>query len=194
MAQQKIIVIPGSCRSGSVNTRLAAAIVREIDQQNGAPTRISLDDYPLPIYNGDDEQSSGVPENAVKLAQMIAAHDGVVIVSPEYNSSLAPLLKNAMDWISRPISVNGEAVKPYQNRAYAIASASPGALGGIRGLAQVRQILVSVGASAITEQVAVGSAGSAFDDLDQLTNDRAKSMLSNMVASLLRHASWYARG
>src|SRR6266478_477787 len=101
MSALKILVIPGSLRSGSLNARLAAVAAHELAQSGAEVTRISLADFPLPIYDGDLQAKSGVPKNAVNLKRMIGAHQGVLIVTPEYNSSLPPLLKNAIDWVSR---------------------------------------------------------------------------------------------
>ena len=124
-------------------------------------TFLSLTDYPLPLFNADDEKEKGLPENAVRLAQMIAQHDGVFIASPEYNGSVTPLLKNMLDWVSR---VPPEERHPYHTPVYALGAASPGKLGGMRSLAHLRQIMSALGAIVIPEQISVGSAGSAFDD------------------------------
>src|SRR6516162_5877098 len=99
MAGPKILIIPGSLRSGSHNVKLAAAAAYEFAQAGVEVTRISLADFPLPIYDGDLQARSGVPKNAVNLKRMIGAHQGVLIVTPEYNASLPPLLKNAIDWV-----------------------------------------------------------------------------------------------
>src|ERR1700747_2466028 len=98
MAAVKILVIPGSLRTGSLNARLAALAAHELAQAGAEVTRISLSDFSLPIYDGDLQAKSGVPKNAINLKRMIGAHHGVLIVTPEYNSSVPPLLKNAIDW------------------------------------------------------------------------------------------------
>src|SRR5437868_12077096 len=99
MAIVKILVIPGSLRTGSINARLAAVVAKEFALAGVDVTRLSLADYPLPIYDGDLETKQGVPKSAVNLERMLSSHDGIVVVTPEYNSSLPPLLKNAIDWI-----------------------------------------------------------------------------------------------
>src|SRR6266404_9222746 len=99
MSALKILVIPGSLRSGSLNARLAAVAARELAQSGAEVTRISLADFPLPIYDGDLQAKSGVPKNAVNLKRMIGAHQGVLIVTPEYNSSVPALVKNTLDWV-----------------------------------------------------------------------------------------------
>src|ERR1700724_4331450 len=106
MAALKILVIPGSLRTGSLNVRLAAAASYQFAQAGADVTRISLADFPLPIYDGDLQSKSGVPKHAVNLKRMMASHHGVLIVTPEYNSSVPPLVKNAIDWVSRVQDVN----------------------------------------------------------------------------------------
>src|SRR5271155_2389323 len=101
MSALKILVVPGSLRTGSHNARLAAVAAYEIVQAGAEVTRLSLGDFPLPIYDGDLQSKSGVPKNAVNLKRMIAAHHGVLVVTPEYNSSVPPLVKNTIDWLSR---------------------------------------------------------------------------------------------
>src|SRR2546423_13866730 len=101
MSALKILVIPGSLRTGSHNARLAAAAGYEFAQAGVDVTRISLGDFPLPIYDGDLQSKSGVPKHAINLKRMIGAHHGVLIVTPEYNSSVPPLVKNAIDWVQR---------------------------------------------------------------------------------------------
>jgi len=101
MAALKILVIPGSLRTGSLNAKLAATLAHELSQAGADVTRISLADFPLPIYDGDLQAKSGVPKNAVNLKRMMASHHGVVLVTPEYNSSVPPLVKNTIDWVSR---------------------------------------------------------------------------------------------
>src|SRR6201746_2385318 len=130
MAALKILVIPGSIRTGSLNVKLAAAAAQEFVRAGAEVTRISLGDFPLPIYDGDLQTRSGVPKNAVNLKRMIGAHHGVLIVSPEYNSSLPPLLKNAIDWVSRVQDAHETRGQGVRERAFAIAAASAGRLGG----------------------------------------------------------------
>src|ERR1700743_3744887 len=141
MAALKILVIPGSLRTGSLNTKLAAVVAHEIAQTDAEVTRISLADFPLPIYDGDLPAKSGVPKNALNLKRMIGSHHGVVIVTPEYNSSVPALVKNTIDWVSRvqaPQEVRGQV---FRERPFAIAAASESRLGGARALAALRLIL-----------------------------------------------------
>src|SRR5712691_2301279 len=120
----KILVFAGSIRAQSHNARLAALATKELVLAGADVTRISLVDYPLPLYDGDHEAQSGPPDNAVKLKQLMAMHRGVFIASPEYNASITPLLKNTLDWISR-VRERGEApLAVYKNRVFALGGAS----------------------------------------------------------------------
>ncbi len=148
-------------------------------------TCLNLTDYPLPLFNADDEKEKGLPDNAVKLAKMMAEHDGIFIASPEYNGSVTPLLKNTIDWVSR---VPAEGRHPYRTPVFAIGAASPGQLGGMRSLAHFRQILVALGAIVHPEQVSVGNAGSAFDDKGDLKDDRQSAFLEGCAQKLIQTA------
>src|SRR3954467_14004574 len=128
MSATKILIIPGSLRTGSHNAKLAAVAAYAFDQAGVDVTRISLADFPLPIYDGDLQAKSGVPKHAINLKRMIGAHHGVLIVSPEYNSSLLPLLKNAIDWVSRVQDAHEIRGQVFRERAFAIAAASGGRL------------------------------------------------------------------
>ena len=193
MKTPRILVLPGSNRSGSHNVRLAATLTGHLSLLECDVTRISLADYPLPIYDADLETQKGQPENARKLARLFHEHDAVVLVSPEYNTSLTPLMKNTLDWISRVGSDQHGKLVPYRGKIFAIASASPGAYGGIRGLNHLRAILVNVGALVLTEQLAVAKAETAFDGMDQLVDQRTAGFLDTMVHSIVEKAALFAR-
>src|ERR1700733_15009585 len=124
MSALKILVIPGSLRTGSHNAKLAAAASHEVAQAGAEVTRISLGDFPLPIYDGDLQSRFGVPKNAVNLKRMMSAHHGVLIVTPEYNSSVPPLVKNTVDWVSRVQDAHETRGQVFRERAFAIAAAS----------------------------------------------------------------------
>ncbi len=186
MSALKILVIPGSLRTGSLNARLASLVVRELALANIDVTQISLADYPLPIYDGDLEAGSGVPENALKLKRMIGRHHGVVIVSPEYNSSLPPLLKNTIDWVTRVREREETLGQVFRERVFAIAAASNGKFGGLRVLMGLRQVLeLGCGAQVIPKQMALSFAESAYDDNDQLKNPADAAMLHAMLRQLV---------
>src|SRR5215208_1130287 len=167
MAAPKILVIPGSLRGESYNIRLAALATKELVLADADVTRISLADYPLPIYDADLAANSRPPDHALKLKQMMSAHHGVFIASPEYNASITPLLKNAIDWISTVRERGEPALAAFQGRVFAIAGASAGRSGARQSMLALRQVLaVGCRALVIAEQVSVSNAEQAFDDMD----------------------------
>ena len=172
MSALKILVIPGSLRSGSLNAKLAAVAAHELALAGAEITRISLADFPLPIYDGDLQAKSGVPKNAVNLKRMIGAHHGVLIVTPEYNSSVPALVKNTIDWVSRVQDRHETRGQVFRERAFAIAAASGSRLGGSRALAALRLILSACHAPVIPNQLALSFAEHAYDDMDQLETSR----------------------
>lgn len=186
----KILVFSGSSRAGSLNTKLAGTITKILATDNAEVTRISLADYPMPLYDGDLEHEKGVPKNAVKLAKLMAAHDGFFIVGPEYNGSLSPLLKNTLDWVSRVKSEDEEPITPFRGKVAAIGACSPGMFGGKAMLYHLRDILVQLGVLVISEQIAVGNGMSAFDNMDELTDERTAGFLKSACTSLLQKASY----
>jgi NAD(P)H-dependent FMN reductase len=186
MAALKILVIPGSLRTGSFNARLAAAAVKELALLDVDVTLISLADYPLPIYDGDLEVSSGVPKAAVDLKRMIGAHHGVFIASPEYNSSVPPLLKNAIDWATRVRDRNESFGQVFRERAFAIGAASDGKFGGLRVLMALRQILaLGCGATVIPKQMALSFADEAFDERGGLRDSADAELLRGTLRQLI---------
>jgi chromate reductase, NAD(P)H dehydrogenase (quinone) len=192
MAAPKILVIPGSLRSGSYSARLAALATKELALAEADVTRISLVDYPLPIYDGDLEARSGPPHNALQLKRMLSVHQGVFIATPEYNASVPPLLKNTIDWVSR-VRERGEApLAVFKRRAFALGATSPGGFGGMRSLLALRQVLeLGCGALVIPEQIAVPHADQAFDDIDNLKDEHAAAALKAVVQALLDVARNY---
>src|ERR1700739_4372778 len=128
----------------------------------------SLADFPLPIYDGDLQTKSGVPKHAVNLKRMIGAHHGVLMVTPEYNSSVPPLVKNVIDWVTRVQDTQESRGQVFRGRPFAIAAASQGRLGGSRALAALRLILSACHAIVIPNQLALSFAGDAYDDMDRL--------------------------
>jgi chromate reductase len=182
----KILVIPGSLRTHSYNVRLAALAVKELTLADADVTRVSLADYPLPFYDADLEVKAGPPHDAVKLKQMMMAHQGVFIASPEYNASITPLLKNTIDWISRVRERGEPPLAAYKGRVFALGSASPGRFGGMRSLLALRQVLeVGCGALVIPEQVSVAQAEQAFDERDNLRDDNTAGQLKKVVRRLI---------
>lgn len=185
----RLLFFAGSDREKSFNKRLAK-LGAEIADANGiAATFVDLGDYPMPIYNGDIETREGPPPNAHKLKALMSIHNGIFIASPEYNASIAPLLKNTLDWVSR---VRGEGEQPlqvYKTRVFAIGSASPGGMGGLRGLSQLRLVLeVGVGALVLPDQFAVPRASEAFEDNGHLKNKDSQEQFKLLIQKLARAA------
>jgi chromate reductase len=185
MSALKILVIPGSLRTGSLNARLAAAAAYEFAQADAEVTRISLGDFPLPIYDGDLQTKSGVPKHAINLKRMIGAHHGVLIVTPEYNSSVPPLVKNTIDWVTRVQDAPEPRGQVFRDRAFAIASASRNRLGGTRALAALRLILSACHATVIPNQLALSFADQAYDDMDRLKHPADIEALNALVRQLI---------
>jgi chromate reductase, NAD(P)H dehydrogenase (quinone) len=185
MPAQKILVIPGSMRTGSLNAKLAATIAHELAQAGAEVTRISLSDFPLPIYDGDLQAKSGVPKNAVNLKRMMGSHHGVLVVTPEYNSSVPALVKNTIDWISRVQDPHETRGQVFRERAFAIAAASGNRLGGSRALAALRLILTACHAMVVPNQLALAFADEAYDDKDRLKHTSDIEALNAMVRQLI---------
>ena len=186
MPSPKILIIPGSNRTGSYNVRLAALAAKELTMMDVDVTRISLVDYPLPLYDADTDANVGQPENALKLKKMIQAHHGIFITTPEYSASVSPLLKNTIDWVSRVRERGDPTYAAFKNRVFAIGSASTSATGGLRSLMALRQILeLGCGALVMPEQVAIPDAERAFDDMDNLVEMRLANLLRAELARLV---------
>ena len=180
-ATPKILAFAGSTRSGSFNAKVLAVAVEGARSAGADVTVLDLAEYPLPIYHGDLEEAEGLPENAAKLQAVFASHDGFLIASPEYNGFFSPLLKNTLDWISR---LPDDAPEPFSGKIAAIMSASPGGLGGMRGLVHVRQLLTNLGMIVLPDQVAVSSAYKVFDESGAWTDERKKEQLEGLGAKL----------
>ena len=136
----RILVFAGSNRSGAYSGKVAALAATVLAQHGADVTRISLADYALPIMDEDHEATHGIPDNALRLGRLIAAHDGLLIASPEYNASIPPLVKNTIDWVSRITKDRGKPMKPFAGRIAALCSSSPGNFAGIRGLYHLRAV------------------------------------------------------
>ncbi len=178
----KILAFAGSSRADSFNVRLVKLMAEGARAAGAEVTVLDLKHYPLPIFN-EDLESAGRPENVGKLKQLFLDHDGLLIASPEYNSSLSPLLKNTIDWVSRPDE--GEPIlAAYQSKVAGIAAASPGGLGGLRGLVHLRAILSNIGVTVLPKQIAIGQAFNAFDDAGQLVDQRQQETVLGIGASV----------
>ena len=144
MTTPRILAFAGSTRKESYNTRLVHIAAEGARQAGAEVTVIDLKDYPLPLFDEDLESEQGAPESAGRLKQLFLSHQGLLISSPEYNSSITPLLKNTIDWVSRP-APDESPLAAYQGKFATLMAASPGALGGLRGLVHLRSIRVNIG-------------------------------------------------
>lgn len=189
MIVPKILVFAGSIRTGSYNARLAALAAKELALAEAEVTLISLADYPMALYDGDDEARSGPPAAAVRLKRLMCLHHGVFVVTPEYNASIPPLLKNALDWVSRVREDREPPLAAFKGRVFALGAASNRALGGAQALIALRQVLeLGCGALVIPEQFALREAGQAFDEDDQLRDESAATQLSTVIGRLVEMA------
>ena len=157
----------------------------ELAQAGADVTRISLADYPLPIYDGDLQAKSGVPKNAVNLKRMMGAHHGVLVVTPEYNSSVPPLVKNTIDWITRVQDPRETRGQVFREKPFAIAAASENRLGGTRALAALRLILSACHATVLPNQLALSFADQAYDDMDRLKKQADIEAMQALVRQLI---------
>ncbi|MBL6600592.1 MAG: NAD(P)H-dependent oxidoreductase [Alphaproteobacteria bacterium] len=187
MATPKILIFAGSARSASFNKKLAAAAAGMAREAGAEVTLLDLADHRLRMYDGDDEAGSGVPEDARALRRIFLAHDGLIIASPEYNSSIAPILKNTLDWISRPDG-DDAMVAAYRGKVAGIMSASPGALGGLRGLVHLRSILGNIGVTMVPQQVAISGAAKAFNEDGSLADEGQAGQVKAVVDAVIRTA------
>jgi chromate reductase len=185
----KLLFLAGSCRQGSINMKLAKAAAKKAKELGAEATFIDLADYDMPLYNGDDEDKEGVPETAKKLKQIFIDHDGFFIASPEYNSGYSPLLKNTIDWMTRPMDDGHGNLDAFQGKVGAISATSPGGLGGIRGLVQLRMLLGNIGVHLIPAQAAISNGMKAFNDDDTLSNDDQAKMLHNVIEQFVLTAN-----
>ena len=183
----KVLVFAGSLRKGSFNKKLARAAAGFARDAGAEVTMLDLVDWRLPIYDGDLEDREGVPADAMKLKAMFRAHDAFLIASPEYNSSLSAALKNLIDWLSRPVE-DEPTLACFRDKTAALFAASPGALGGLRGLVHLRAILGNLGVLVIADQLAVGKADEAFAEDGSLKNPKQAALLSGIVKELVRVA------
>jgi NAD(P)H-dependent FMN reductase len=179
----RILAFAGSARAGSLNRRLVRIAADGARAAGAAVTLLELRDFPLPIYDGDLEARDGLPPHARKLKELFLAHEGLLVAAPEYNSSITPLLKNTIDWVSR--SAPGEApLACFEGKVAALMSASPGSLGGLRGLVVVRSCLSSIRVLVLPDQVAVPQANDAFADDGALRDAKRQAAVARLGATL----------
>jgi len=181
----KLLFFAGSSRKESLNKKLARAACDLATDAGATATFIDLRDYPMPLYDGDWEDENGLPETTIDLKKIFTDHDGFLIASPEHNSAYSSLLKNTLDWISRSHYEKEPALSAYQNKVAAIIAASPGGLGGLRGLVPLRMLLGNIAVTVVPNQMALPHAHKAFDKDGKLKDEANVSALSRVVDKLI---------
>jgi NAD(P)H-dependent FMN reductase len=187
MSTPRILAFGGSLRRDSFNQKLAAIAAQGAREAGAEVTLIALRDFPMPVYDGDLEDTSGMPEHAKRLKELFRTHDGLIISAPEYNSSITAALKNAIDWVSRSESDDEPPLVAFTGKSAILCAASPGALGGLRGLVHVKAILGNIGVTVLPNQVAVGKAYEAFGPDGALLNEKQAASVKALGAQLARH-------
>lgn len=185
MSAPRVLVLAGSLRRASLNKRLAKFAAKQVEEAGLAATYLDLKDYPLPVYDGDDEDERGVPENARSLRQAFMDHEGLILVCPEYNGSIPGALKNVIDWISRP---DGDVpmTAAFRDLTALLLAASPGGLGGLRGLVHVRAILSGVGTLVLPGQHAVSKAHEVLGEDGSFSDERGAKTVTDLVGTLVK--------
>jgi chromate reductase, NAD(P)H dehydrogenase (quinone) len=183
---KKVLVFAGSAREASLNKQLAKLAAKRIEALGGEATFIDLKDYPCPLFD-EDIEAQGMPENVLKLREILADHQAVMIASPEYNGFITPLLKNTLDWLSRPYQ-DTPGLKLFAGKWAALVAASPGGLGGIRALPLGQQLLANLGLVVLPQPLSLAKAGSAFNDSgalhDETTGQKLDALCQRLVDSL----------
>ena len=179
----RILALAGSTRKDSYNKRLVRVAARAAEAAGAEVGAIDLRDFPLPLFDEDLERDEGPPETATRLKSLMVGHDGFLIASPEYNSSISAVLKNAIDWASRPAPGEPPLVA-FRGKAATLLSASPGALGGLRGLVHLRSILGNIGVIVLPDQIAVPRAFEAFQEDGTLKDPKQQTAVENLGRSL----------
>ncbi|MGH7198555.1 MAG: NADPH-dependent FMN reductase [Candidatus Omnitrophota bacterium] len=181
--KRKILAFAGSTRTGSFNKKLVKIAVEGARAAGAEVTHIDLRDYPLPVYDGDLEEREGIPESGKRLKALFMAHQGLLISAPEYNSGISGVLKNAIDWVSRELP--GEApLACFDKKVAALMSASPGVLGGLRGLVHVRLILGNIRVLVLPQQIAVPRAHEAFQPDGSLKDAKQHAAIQKLGSDL----------
>ena len=183
----RILAFAGSLRKGSHNRKILLVAADGARAAGGDVTRIDLRDYPLPAYDADLEEEAGLPASATELKALFDGADGLLLACPEYNGGIAGPLKNVLDWVSRP-ATGERPLQAFRGKVAALCSASTGGLGGVRGLAQMRLVLATVGAVVLPEQVSLARAHEAFDDEGNVLDPGRRKALMELGGALARAA------
>ncbi|RUO35476.1 hypothetical protein CWE13_11135 [Aliidiomarina shirensis] len=181
---KKLLAFAGSLRAGSFNKQLIACVVKEAEKAGAEVTLLDLNDFPLPIYNGDIEEE-GMPAKVRELQGILARHDGLLISTPEYNGAVPALVKNTLDWLTREQANGNSGIELFKGKVVGIVSASPGALGGLRSLVLLRDQLAKLSMWVAPAQFALGKAHEAFDENGALKDEGHVKQISGVVQQVI---------
>ncbi|MFC3284001.1 NADPH-dependent FMN reductase [Litchfieldella rifensis] len=184
--QPRLLCFAGSARQDSLNKRLARVAATMAQRYDAEISFLDLADYPMPLYHGDLEAHEGLPKAAKTLKALFRDCDGFLIAAPEYNSSLTPLLKNTLDWISRREHPDEPALVAFRGKVAALCAASGGATGGRRGLVALRMMLGNIGVHVLPQQLSVPHAAQAFDAQGELIDEQITQSLDNLISEWVR--------
>jgi chromate reductase, NAD(P)H dehydrogenase (quinone) len=185
MNQPKILAFAGSLRNASCNKKLIRIATDAARKAGAEVTLIDLRDFPLPLYDQEIEDSEGLSAHAKKLKELLNAHQGFLISSPEYNSSISAVTKNLIDWASRKTSSDEPELQCFRGKTAALLSASPSFMGGLRGLVHLRAILGNIGTLVIPEQKSIANAYEAFESNGELINSKNKEAVDQVAIKLV---------
>jgi chromate reductase, NAD(P)H dehydrogenase (quinone) len=183
MEMPRILAFAGSTRRESFNKKLVSIAAKGARDAGAEVTLIDLKDFPLPLFDQDLEAEQGMPANGNQLKRLFIDHDGLLIASPEYNSSITAVLKNAIDWVSRPAPGEPSLVA-FRSKVAALMSASPGSLGGLRALVHVRSILGNIGVIVLPDQIAVAKAHEALGPDGSLIDAKQQAAIEGLGSTL----------
>lgn len=180
MTATRILAFAGSTRRDSTNKKLARCAAQAAVAARAEVTWIDLADFPLPLYDGDIE-ARGFPAAQLALRAVFARHDALIVASPEYNGFFPPVLKNALDWLSRPAQ-GQERHAVFAGRPVLLLSAVGGRSGGPAGLQQLHRQFEHLKAAPHARQFVLPLAHAAFDQRGRLLDPAQGAMLADTVA------------
>jgi NAD(P)H-dependent FMN reductase len=189
----RILAFAGSLRAESFNKKLVRIAAGGARAAGAEVTLIDLRDLPMPIYDGDIEKAQGLPPNAKAFKQLLIEHHGVLLSTPEYNSQYPAVLKNAIDWASRPEPGDTPLVA-FKGKVAGVMSASPGALAALRSQTLVRSLLLYLGMVVVPIQIGVARAAEAFDATGRLKDEKQHAAIEALAAEVVRYARSLAPG
>lgn len=182
---KSVLILTGSARSGSVNFRFATAAAKMIEAHGGLATLVDMSACDAPIYSGDIETEKGIPQSMLEMKDLLGQHDGLLVVSPEYNGCVPPLLVNIFSWVSRPREGEKEC-DSFAGKIAAVAAAAPGPMGGVRVIPRLRDMLTELGITVVPGFATLPMAFQAFGEDGQISNEKARTTMEGLVKRLLQ--------